>query len=117
MHYSTFLYGVTALYAASVSSYCFGSGANWGDHKVAIDQVVEACTDRIAGLFQAGQSKRVCRNSPSEDKSFVFEVWSRSEAELELASAACAGVFMGIINDCGHGGEKISTAFRYRCVP
>ena len=105
MHYTTFLYAATALYATSVSSYCFRTGANWGDHGVAKAQLAEACKE-FKGNYNANQPWRVCRDSPTEDKSFVFQVQNAVNHGRFYPQDKCEEHIGREIDHCGHGGEE-----------
>ena len=114
MHYSAFLYAVTtALCATSVSSRCFQSGDNWGDHGKAKAELAEACKE-LKGNYNAGQPWSVCRNNGGH--SLVFEVKNTARYGRTYAEDVCRANIGREIDNCGHGGEETIDGWQFRYV-
>ena len=115
MQISNFLIAVTALCATSASAKCFNTGKNWGNHDVAKAELVSACIE-MAGPFAPGQTKTRCRNSPTEDKSFKFELQNETGNTAGISADECQRNIGAQIDNCGHGGEITTSGVRFRYV-
>lgn len=104
-----------ALYATSVYGKCFNTGENWGDHGVAKAELHEACIE-LQGPYSPRQVAALCRNSPSSDKSFIFEMENLSSENAEISQDECERNIGAQIDNCGHGGEISHSGTRFRYV-
>ncbi|MCJ1347796.1 hypothetical protein MMC31_006025, partial [Peltigera leucophlebia] len=112
MHFSTFLIAATALCAASASGKCFQHGQNWGDHPAAKAQLAEACKE-LKGKYTPSELRGRCRNNPSWQVSYVFEVENNTGEDAQVSQDDCERNIGAQIDSCGHGGEITTSGMRY----
>jgi hypothetical protein len=114
-HFSTFLTAAFALYATSVSGKCFQTGENWGDHDEAKEQLANACNE-LRGNYQAREVATRCRNNPSEEKSYIFEIENYNSRTTYVTQEECEDKIGAQIENCGHGGQKEYDSVRFRYI-
>lgn len=115
MQFSTSLVALIALYATSAYGKCFQTGENWGDHQVAKAQLAFACAE-MQGDFGPGVVRGTCRNSPSADKSFRFEIQNETGQDASIEQNECERNIGAQIDNCGHGGQITTSGVRFRYV-
>lgn len=115
MHFSTFLVAAIALCATSAFGKCFNSGRNWGNHKVAKDELAKACNE-LKGIYDPGEIATRCRNNADKTTSFVFEIENKTGEEANISQGECKRNIGDQIDKCGHGGEVTYSGMRFRYV-
>lgn len=114
MHFNSFLTAATvALGATCVSSKCFQSGQNWGNHAVAKAELAQACK-QLQGHYGRNEVRTRCRNSGPV--SFVFEIQNKGNGDTVISEAECNRNIGAQIDNCGHGGEITHSGVRFRYV-
>lgn len=115
MQFSTASIVAIALYATSAYGKCFNTGQNWGDHSVAKEQLRQACI-QLAGPYNPHQTASRCRNSPSSNVSYRFEIENTTNQRSGISADECMRNIGAQIDNCGHGGEIINSGTRFRYV-
>ena len=115
MHFSAFLIVATALCATSASGKCFNSGQNWGDHKVAKDQLADACKE-LGKTYAPGEVNVRCRNNPSGSESYKFEIENSTGGDAQVSQDECQRNIGDQIDRCGHGGQVTLSGIQFRYV-
>lgn len=115
MQLSTFLVVVTAVYATAVSGKWFKTGQHWGDHGVAKAQLANACVE-MKGNYDPSEVYGTCRNSPSANVSFKFEIENETGGRINISEDECRRNIGAQIDHCGHGGQITVSGVRFRYV-
>ena len=114
MQISTVFALVVAFLASDVSAGCYTSGQEWGDRDAAKSVLHDACGS-MNGLFASGEVKRQCRNMPSGQNSYVFEVQNMDfDGQESITFDDCYNYISRQINGCSRGGDETIYPMRYR---